>query len=78
MPGRVRLDREEKTKPMNHLLRLALVFLAAVPEVAGADATVVVYNWSEYIPEAVLEQFTEETGIGPPTRSGGSTSWCRT
>ena len=23
----------------------------------------VVYNWSEYIPEGVIEQFTKETGI---------------
>ena len=30
---------------------------------AGAQEVVNVYNWSDYIDESVLEQFTEETGI---------------
>lgn len=30
---------------------------------AGAAEKVYVYNWTEYIPEEVLAQFTEETGI---------------
>lgn len=31
--------------------------------IAGAAGKVYVYNWTEYIPEKVLAQFTEETGI---------------
>lgn len=30
---------------------------------AIAEETVIVYNWSDYIPEGVLEDFTRETGI---------------
>lgn len=48
---------------MKHAVRLTLGLLAAVPLAASAAGQVVVYNWSEYIPEDVLEQFTEETGI---------------
>jgi spermidine/putrescine transport system substrate-binding protein len=33
----------------------------AIP--AGAAEKVYVYNWTEYIPESVLQQFTRETGI---------------
>ncbi len=45
---------------------LLLVFLSASGEAKAAaqDAgEVVVYNWSEYIPQEVLDQFTAETGI---------------
>ena len=48
---------------MKRLLRFTLALLAAMPLAAGAAGQVVVYNWSEYIPEEVLDQFTEETGI---------------
>jgi spermidine/putrescine transport system substrate-binding protein len=48
---------------MKHAFRLALGLLAAIPLAANAAGQVVVYNWSEYIPEDMLEQFTEETGI---------------
>lgn len=48
---------------MKRLLRFTLVLLMAAPLAAGAAGKVVVYNWSEYIPEEVLGQFTEETGI---------------
>lgn len=48
---------------MKRLLRFTLVLLMATPLAAGAAGKVVVYNWSEYIPEEVLGQFTEETGI---------------
>lgn len=41
-------------------LILLTVFVAAC---ANAAEKVYVYNWTEYIPEAVLEQFTKETGI---------------
>ncbi|MBK8972788.1 MAG: extracellular solute-binding protein [Hahellaceae bacterium] len=37
--------------------------LTALSTAALAEGKVVVYNWSEYIPDGVLKQFTEETGI---------------
>jgi spermidine/putrescine transport system substrate-binding protein len=43
-------------------LLLALC-LALLPGFASAGGEVYVYNWTEYVPEAVLNQFTEETGI---------------
>ncbi|WP_022662744.1 extracellular solute-binding protein [Paucidesulfovibrio longus] len=43
-------------------LLLALC-LALLPGLASAGGEVYVYNWTEYVPEAVLNQFTEETGI---------------
>jgi len=48
------------------LLRTALqVWLLGLCATAAtaADKLLYVYNWSEYMPEAVLEQFQEETGI---------------
>jgi spermidine/putrescine transport system substrate-binding protein len=48
---------------MKYAARLSLFLLVAFPFAASAAGKVVVYNWSEYIPEAVLEQFTDETGI---------------
>jgi len=43
---------------------LLLVLVLALPLSAmAADKVVYFYNWSEYLPEKVLEQFTEETGI---------------
>ena len=48
---------------MRALLHFALALAAMVPLAAHASGKVVVYNWSEYVPEEVLEQFTEETGI---------------
>ena len=48
---------------MKPLLHYALALVAAAPLAAAAAGKVVVYNWSEYVPEEVLEQFTEETGI---------------
>jgi putrescine transport system substrate-binding protein len=41
---------------------LTAVF-AVVPAVWAADKEVRVYNWSDYIDPAVLEEFTKETGI---------------
>lgn len=43
-------------------LLLALC-LALLPGLAFAGGEVYVYNWTEYVPESVLEQFTKETGI---------------
>ncbi|MEJ2423176.1 MAG: extracellular solute-binding protein [Candidatus Thiodiazotropha sp.] len=42
------------------LLLLGLVVFSGAVQAAGK---VVVYNWAEYIPEGVVEAFTEETGI---------------
>jgi putrescine transport system substrate-binding protein len=36
---------------------------AAAPAAAGEEKVLNVYNWSDYIDPAVLEQFTKETGI---------------
>jgi putrescine transport system substrate-binding protein len=42
----------------------AAVMLAASTVLAGAQERVVnVYNWSDYIDESILEEFTAETGI---------------
>ncbi|MDR2893802.1 MAG: spermidine/putrescine ABC transporter substrate-binding protein [Deltaproteobacteria bacterium] len=52
-------------KKLALLLSLAFLF-AACPDAALAAADkgeVVVYNWSEYIPQDVLDEFTDETGI---------------
>ncbi len=47
--------------------KIMTVFTFAIlvlqPFSGAAAEKVYVYNWTEYIPEAVLEQFTEETGI---------------
>ena len=29
----------------------------------GADKTLVIYNWAEYLPQQVIDQFTQETGV---------------
>jgi spermidine/putrescine transport system substrate-binding protein len=42
---------------------LAAVVLMAATGAVQAQEKVVVYNWSEYIPEGVLDEFTRETGI---------------
>ncbi|MGV8938471.1 MAG: polyamine ABC transporter substrate-binding protein [Allorhizobium sp.] len=47
------------------LIRLASVTAAALcfASAANAEGTVHVYNWSDYIDESILEDFTKETGI---------------
>jgi len=45
----------------NHLIVLAAVLVAAIQVRAGEK--IYVYNWTEYLPESVLAQFTKETGI---------------
>ncbi len=46
------------------LFALCIVTLAGVGMAHAAKEKVVnVYNWSEYIPQSVLDQFTKETGI---------------
>lgn len=42
---------------------LLLVVMSAVAARAGSGVVVYVYNWTEYIPEGVIEQFSDETGI---------------
>ncbi len=44
------------------LASLCLALAAAFPALA-AGQEVVVYNWTEYMPDEVLKQFTKETGI---------------
>jgi spermidine/putrescine transport system substrate-binding protein len=48
---------------MKLLKTLATVFFASLPVFSYAGGKVIVYNWSEYIPEELLKQFTQETGI---------------
>jgi len=43
------------------LIILAVVLLAAIQTQAAEK--IYVYNWTEYLPESVLAQFTKETGI---------------
>lgn len=47
---------------MKKALVLTFMLLWSLPAQA-AQNTLVVYNWSEYIPQKVLTQFTKETGI---------------
>ncbi|UCE76166.1 MAG: extracellular solute-binding protein [Gammaproteobacteria bacterium] len=49
-------------KLLRTALRVWLLGLCATAATA-ADKVLYVYNWSEYMPEAVLEQFEDETGI---------------
>ncbi len=42
---------------------LAFLLIALQPVSVLASEKVYIYNWTEYIPDAVLEQFTSETGI---------------
>ena len=46
---------------LSSLISLGLTLLCVTAALAGEK--VYVYNWTEYIPETVLEQFTKETGI---------------
>ena len=45
------------------IIALALVLFAAGTVRAEEEKVLNIYNWSEYIPQDVLDQFTEETGI---------------
>ena len=49
-----------------HLLSIAAALAATAFGVSGVSAqerTVHVYNWSDYIDESILQDFTKETGI---------------
>lgn len=45
------------------LSAIASVSLLTLSSLAHSGGKVIVYNWSEYIPEQLLAQFTKETGI---------------
>ncbi len=47
-------------KPLRWALSLSVIFSCPA---LGADKVLYFYNWSEYMPETVLEAFTKETGI---------------
>ena len=42
---------------------LVAALLLGVAGIVHAEEKVVVYNWAEYIPEGILDDFTKETGI---------------
>ena len=50
---------------MKSLLKsgLAALALGSVPAAAMAEGQVVVYHWFEYMPQALIDKFEEETGI---------------
>ncbi|WP_369410400.1 extracellular solute-binding protein [Neiella litorisoli] len=48
---------------MKNWIRLLATTVIMAPLAAMAGGKVVVYNWSEYIPEDTIERFTAETGI---------------
>ena len=43
--------------------KLAVTAMAFSSVVANAAEKLYVYNWTEYVPSSLLEQFTKETGI---------------
>ena len=48
---------------MKKFLSVLLLLVLILPAAALADEVVNEFNWEDYIDEAVLEMFTEETGI---------------
>jgi len=53
---------------MNSWIRIAAASMASVtlafgPSAASADGDLVIYHWFEYIPQELLDKFTEMTGI---------------
>ncbi len=44
-------------------MKILGLLLALFMSLSAADKVVYVYNWSEYMPDAVIKQFTKETGI---------------
>ena len=45
------------------LTGIALATIAGISGASAQEKTVRVYNWSDYIDESILEDFTKETGI---------------
>jgi putrescine transport system substrate-binding protein len=52
-----------RTASAGLLLSISLLALAGVLPAAAQDKVVNVYNWTDYIDSAVLDDFTKETGI---------------
>lgn len=48
---------------MKKLMALLLALLCCAPAAFAAERQVVVYNWTEFIPDDVLRDFEKETGI---------------
>ena len=50
---------------MNNLLKMSAIVLAmsVTAQAASADEKLVLYNWFEYMPQELLNKFTDETGI---------------
>ena len=70
LAGLVHLPGTEHSTEENKMIRKALwltatsAFAALMTVSAGAQERVVnVYNWSDYIDESILDDFTKETGI---------------
>ncbi len=49
-------------KPLFKPLMVIALLLSCIIQVQAAEK-IYVYNWTEYLPESMLEQFTKETGI---------------
>jgi len=57
-------EKEKKMLPKASCLTAAAAALAAFTTVASAQERVVnVYNWSDYIDQSIIDDFTKETGI---------------
>ena len=52
-----------KASPQSRLAAAAALALAAARRASAQDKVVNVYNWSDYVGEGVLDDFTKETGI---------------
>jgi putrescine transport system substrate-binding protein len=61
--GRGIADRNVMAFRRCRFIPAALIALATVTPATAAERTVNVYNWSDYIDPAVLDDFTRETGI---------------
>ena len=57
------MNRNMKRIHLSLTTALALVPLGLAPLAAAAQEQLSIYNWGDYINPAVLEAFTEETGI---------------
>lgn len=50
-------------KKWSHLLAAGMMALSFCSANASDGKTLYFYNWTEYVPPGLLEQFTKETGI---------------
>lgn len=44
-------------------MKIIFIFMALVLSLFGNEKILYVYNWSEYMPDSILKNFTKETGI---------------